>query len=103
MQYVIPAFLVFLSGLFLWLIKRPRRSMVYSVTKLTEYQREGTPIRLYAVRIWNRGNRLIDHTQVTVSLDAGQLAAVDPTEPELIEGLSAEGNRAQLDIPLLNP
>src|SRR2546430_1973019 len=103
MQYIIPAFLVFLGSLFLWLIKRPRRSMFYSVIKLPEYKREGMPIRSYALRIWSRGNRPIDDIHVTISLDAGQLAAVDPTKPELIKGLSVEQNRAQLAIPLLNP
>lgn len=111
MNYLIPAILALvgsvITGVVLWLIKRTRRRLVYSLVKLTEFKGGpgGAVVGIHSLTLANRGNVELEDTEVTLTLDAGgEFVAISAAEPELIpNGITTEKTRGRFRIPLLNP
>ena len=83
-QYIIPAILGFLGGLFLWLIKRERLALEYDIEESDLFPRDGGVGKYFVCKLINSGNRAIENISLNIEITEGQIDCIEYSNSQLL-------------------
>ena len=103
LSYVIPAVLAFLFAYMMWLIRRERYRLEYSVSKSAPFPIDSRDACYFVTTLENTGNRPVTDITVRLCLHEASIVSVAASDPALLRIVSQSSNNVEGIASLLNP
>lgn len=102
-QYIVPAVLAFIVGLFLWIVKREHLALEYYVVESDPFPREGGVGKYFVCELKNTGNRAIENVSFKIEVSKGAIDSIKYSNAQLFNISEQANTFVQGVLPLLNP